>query len=151
MIFDLDGMDNEEVNHFVDDFDIKMMASLIGRSLTDGCFQYRIGNEPNIRATVALEVNAKPIVHIAGRWEHASSKGAQETSRVHQQSCYVCGQYSKTSTTPSGIEEIVICRFARLSELITMRIDITPASLSRCLKTNLLAGEYTSQDTLHLP
>ena len=96
LTIDLVGMDNEDDHDFVDDFDIKMMANLIERPLTDGCFQYRIGNRPSTRATTASDVNAKPIIHITGpdgSMHYLKEPGKQP--RVHQQSCYVCHQYSE--------------------------------------------------------
>jgi hypothetical protein len=56
------GLENEDDDKLVDDFDIKTMANLIGRLLTDGCFKYKAGCQPSARATTSLETNAKPIV-----------------------------------------------------------------------------------------
>jgi hypothetical protein len=56
------GLENEDDDELVDDFDIKTMANLIGRPLTDGHFQYRAGCQPSTRSTTSSETNAKPIV-----------------------------------------------------------------------------------------
>jgi hypothetical protein len=55
-------LENEDDDELVDDFDIKTMANLIGRPLTDGRFKYRAGCQPIARATTSSETNAKPIV-----------------------------------------------------------------------------------------
>ncbi len=47
------GLANEEDNNLVDDFDIKTMATLIGRPLTNGCFQYRAYGQPSTKVANA--------------------------------------------------------------------------------------------------
>jgi hypothetical protein len=59
---ELVGLENDDDEDLVDDFDIKTMANLIGRPITDGRFQCRTGSQPSARATTAPEVSAKPIV-----------------------------------------------------------------------------------------
>ena len=51
------AFDDINDDDIVDDFDIKTMANLIGRPLTDGHFQCRRGIQPSARATTAAEVN----------------------------------------------------------------------------------------------
>ena len=90
------GLENEDDDDLVDDFDIKTMANLIGRPLTDGQFSYRAGCQPSARAaTTSSETNAKPIVRITGPDGSIHyPKEPGKHPRVHQQSCYVCRQYS---------------------------------------------------------
>ena len=89
------GLENEDDDELVDDFDIKSMANLIGRPLTNGRFQYRAGCQPSTRATTSSETNAKPIVRITGPDGSIHyPKEPEKHPRVHQQSCYVCRQYS---------------------------------------------------------
>ena len=90
MVID-EGEDDEKL---VDDFNIKIMANLIGKLLADGHFQYRTYSPPSIRITNADSANQKPIVWITGEdgtMNYPTKSG--EHPRVHQQSCFVCRQY----------------------------------------------------------
>ena len=123
---DIAGTTNDDDDDLVDDFDIKTMANLIGRPLTNGHFQYRAGSQPSARSTTAAENNAKPIVRITG--PDGSLHYPQEPGkrpRVRQQSCYVCRQYSdKFFNTQWKCRD---CGMPLCLELIRMQVDNTHA------------------------
>ena len=94
--------DNME-DDFVDDFDVRTMANLIGKPLTDGRLRYRTTNQPSSRAN-PFEAGLKNVVRITGpdgSIVHPRIEGKIGSKiRVRQQSCFICRLYStKTVNT----------------------------------------------------
>ena len=77
----------------VDDFDMKTMANLIGRPLTDGRFKfYWKSNCPSKRITNSTNVNDMALTCIIGpdgSWNYAKSNPDEKTC-CHQKSCFIC-------------------------------------------------------------
>jgi hypothetical protein len=98
--FDIyDNMDED----FVDDFDVRTMANLIGKPLSDGRLRYRITNQPSARDN-PFDVGSKNVVRITGpdgSIVHPRIEGKIGSKiRVRQQSCFICRLYStKTVNT----------------------------------------------------
>ena len=88
-----DNMDEE----FVDDFDVRTMANLIGKPLTDDRLRYRITNQPNAWDN-PFKAGLKNIVRITGpdgSIVHPKIEGKKGSKiRVRQQSCFICRLYS---------------------------------------------------------
>ena len=88
--------DNME-DDFVDDFDVRTMANLIGKPLTDGRLRYRTTNQPSSRAN-PFEAGLKNVVRITGpdgSIVHPRVEGKERSKvRVRQQSCFICRLYS---------------------------------------------------------
>ena len=94
-----DNMDND----FIDDFDMRTMANLIGRPLSDGRLRYRSTNQPSTQ-TSPSSGPMKPVVCITskdGSIVHPRMKGKEDGKvRIRQQSCFICRQYmQKTINT----------------------------------------------------
>ena len=83
---------------FVDDFDVRTMANLIGRPLSDGRLRYRSINQPSTR-TATSNSTMKPVVRITGKdgsIVHPRMNGKEDKKvRVRQQSCFICRQYTQ--------------------------------------------------------
>ena len=61
------GFADGDDDGIVDDFDIKTMANLIERPLTDGRFKYyRKSNRPNQTITNSTNVDLRALTHIIG-------------------------------------------------------------------------------------
>jgi len=87
----------------INDFDVRTMANLIGKPLSDGRLRYRITNQPSARDN-PFDVGSKNVVRIAepdGSIVHPRIKGKKGSKiRVRQQSCFICCLYSsKTVNT----------------------------------------------------
>ena len=81
----------------VDDFDIKTMANLIGRPLTDGRFKYYWkSNCPSHRITALTNGDDRALICIIG--EDGSRKytknNPDEKTCCHQKSCFICRRYT---------------------------------------------------------
>ena len=130
------GLENEYDDELVDDFDIKTMANLIGRPLTDGQFRYRAGCQPSTRATTSLETNAKPSVQITGPDGSIHyPKEPGKRPRVRQQSCYVCRQYSDKFFNTQWK-----CRECGMPLCQVSRVDTNAGRQYSCIVEHKLSG-----------
>jgi hypothetical protein len=87
---------NDSEAEFTDDFDSETMANLIGKPLSEGQFQYRVGQQPSSMTRTDAAENAKPIVHITGpyRSETYPITEPMMSRWVCQRSWYICWQYT---------------------------------------------------------
>ena len=87
-----DNMDND----VIDDFDVRTMANLIGKPLSDGSLRYRTTHQPS--AQTVPSKGAKPVVRITGKDGsiiHPRKEGKEDAKiRVRQQTCFICRQYT---------------------------------------------------------
>jgi hypothetical protein len=86
-----------EDDEIVDDFDIKVMANLIGKPLVDGTFRYyRTVKRPSARITTSTDTSNNPLTRIVGfdGSTNYPKKKDSDKSRVRQQSCFICRRYS---------------------------------------------------------
>ena len=97
-VWDLESIEdirNNTDHNFVDDFNVRTMAHLIGKPLTDGRLKYRNHQQP-IARTVPSQVPMKPIVQITGHDGsiiHQKWDGKDRSKiRVRQLSCFICHQ-----------------------------------------------------------
>jgi hypothetical protein len=90
----IENMDED----MVDDFDVRTMANLIGRPLSDGRLRYRLTNQPSAR-TATSNSTMKPVVRITGKDGSIVHPKRDERDdkkvRVRQQSCFICRQYTQ--------------------------------------------------------
>ena len=80
---------NEVHKNFIDYFDIKTMANLIGKPLADGCFSYQRCAQPSNRITSLADANAKLFVCITGPDGTVNYPVTEpgQYLRVHEQTC----------------------------------------------------------------
>ena len=86
-----------EDDEIVDDFDIKVMANLIGKPLVDGTFRYyRTVKRPSARITTSTDTSNNPLTRIVGfdGSTNYPKKKNSDKSRARQQSCFICCRYS---------------------------------------------------------
>jgi hypothetical protein len=91
------GFADEDDDGIVDDIDIKTLANLIGRPLTDGRFKYYWkSNLPSQRITNSTNVDNRALTHIIGTdgsWNYAKSNPDEKTCCC-QKSCFICHRYT---------------------------------------------------------
>jgi len=111
MRFDEDG------DKTIDDFDIKCMANLIGKPLSDGQFNYYRG-----RRQPTSKHACRPVERICGPDGSIVHpvKNVGDKVRVWQQSCFICRQYRRLKI-PSGNVRIVVCPCAMLTGVMVGR------------------------------
>ena len=84
-------MDNDEI----DDFNVRTMANLIGKPLSDGHLRNWSTHQPS--AWTASSEGAKHVVCIMGKDGsiiHPRKQGKEDAKiRVRRQSCFICRQY----------------------------------------------------------
>ena len=80
---------------FIDDFDVRTMANLIGKPLSDGRLRYWSNHQPSLRT--APSEAAKHVVCITGKDGsilHPRKQGKEDAKiRARRQSCFICRQY----------------------------------------------------------
>lgn len=91
------GFGDDDDDGVMDDFDIKTMANLIGRPLTDGRFKYyRKSNRPSQRVTASTNMDGRALTRIIGEdgsWNYAKNNPDEKT-RCRQKSCFICQRYT---------------------------------------------------------
>ena len=91
------GFGDDDDDGVMDDFDIKTMANLIGRPLTDGRFKYyRKSNRPSHRLTASMNMDGRALTRIIGEdgsWNYAKNNPDEKT-RCRQKSCFICRRYT---------------------------------------------------------
>jgi hypothetical protein len=81
---------------FIDDFDVRTMANLIRKPLSDGHLRYHITNQPSARDNpFQNRVNVVCITGSDGSIVHPKVERKKGSKiRVRQESCYICHLYS---------------------------------------------------------
>ena len=101
----------------VADFDIKTMANLIVRPLTDGRFKcYRKSNCPSQRITNSTNVDNRALIRIIGAdgsWNYAK-RNPDEKTRCHQKAASFATDTPPEVSTLNGCVFGVTCHFAKL-------------------------------------
>jgi hypothetical protein len=139
---DLESLEDLQHNSdydVVDDFDVRTMANLIGKPLTDGRLMYRSRRQPSAR-TASYQTSTKPIVRITGpdgSIIHPRQDGKEGSKiRVRQQTCFICRQYSSKSVNTQWK-----CRVCGMPLCQVDRSDSNNRRPFACIREHLSSGD----------
>ena len=96
------GFGDDDDEGVVDDFDIKTMANLIGRPLTDGRFRYyRKSNHPSHRITASTNVDNRALtcnIGEDGSWNYAKNNPDERHVVVRKSASFAADTPPELST-----------------------------------------------------